>query len=136
MGHSCAYFSTLCHVQDGNKDYYRVLLNLSKLQDLLQFTDRAQWYEAKWAAADQPEWNPSRVLRSEQVTLNQRIIVLEAEISREKVYLKNAYKHIGQQARVRVGSGLEFEVTGTWIPQISRMEWTYMIARCCFFRCV
>ena len=44
---------------------------------------------------------------------------MECEISREKVPLLNAYKHIGQRASVRVASGaaMEVAVAGPPFPQ-------------------
>ena len=37
-------------------------------------------------------------------------LVLEVEISREKVPIRNGYRHVGQRARVRVNSGVEHEL--------------------------
>lgn len=39
-------------------------------------------------------------------------MVLEVEISREKVPIRNGYRHVGQRARVRVNSGVEYELQG------------------------
>jgi hypothetical protein len=46
--------------------------------------------------------------------------VLECEISREKVPLRNAYKHVGQRASVRVNSGVNMEaaVVAPPFPQL------------------
>lgn len=46
---------------------------------------------------------------------------MECEISREKVPLRNAYKHVGQRASVRVNSGVTFEVcpAAPPFPQVS-----------------
>lgn len=167
-------------------------------EDLWQFPDREQWYHAKWCAADQPDWNPARFVRSTQLApgvrcvehgglpagrrrglgarrgtlrppplastpgrvrsrsaprgqrphtavgyvaktscrrplsktpLNPphlcsfsflsspgREVVLEVEISREKVPLRNAYKHAGQRASVRVNSGAAAEVLPATAP--------------------
>ena len=41
-----------------------------------------------------------------------RSVVLECEVSREKVPLRNAYKCVGQRASVRVNSGVEYQLTG------------------------
>ena len=41
-----------------------------------------------------------------------RTVVVEAEVSREKVPLRNAYMHVGQKASVRVNSGPTRELTG------------------------
>ena len=38
--------------------------------------------------------------------------MLEVEISREKVPIRNGYRHVGQRARVRVNSGVEYELQG------------------------
>lgn len=73
---------------------------------------RSQWYIARFAADDAPDWNSGRYLRTEAAGPNHRLIVLEAEVSREKVPLRNAYKHAGQRASVRVNSGPSRELTG------------------------
>ena len=39
-------------------------------------------------------------------------VVVEAEISRDKVPLRNAYKHVGQRASLRVSSGVEHSLLG------------------------
>ena len=39
-------------------------------------------------------------------------VVLEAEVSREQVPLRNAYRHVGQKASVRINSGVEYTVPG------------------------
>lgn len=36
-------------------------------EDLWQYPDREQWYQAKWCATDQPDWNPARFVRSTQL---------------------------------------------------------------------
>jgi hypothetical protein len=41
-------------------------------QDLWQFADRDQWYAAKWAAVDMPEWNPARFISSTELAPNVR----------------------------------------------------------------
>eukprot|EP00803_Ostreobium_quekettii_P000734 evm.model.scf_636EXC.6 EVM.evm.TU.scf_636EXC.6 scf_636EXC:40187-44945(+) len=76
----------------------------------MQIKGREGWYEARWAAVDQPEWNKATFIRSQQVTPTMRLVVLEIEISREKIALRNAYKHVGQTANLRV-NGLENIVT-------------------------
>lgn len=72
-------------------------------EDLIQFKDRPRWYEAKFAAADRPEWNQAKFVNSVQLTPSLRLIVIEVEISREKIALCNSYKYIGQRAQLRVG---------------------------------
>ncbi len=39
-------------------------------------------------------------------------VTLEAEISREQIPLRNAYRHVGQKASIRVNSGVEYTVPG------------------------
>lgn len=78
--------------------------------DLWQIPNREAWYHATWCATDQPDWNPAKFVRSTQLAPGVREIVLECEISREKVPLLNAYKHVGQRASVRVSSGIPAEV--------------------------
>lgn len=39
-------------------------------------------------------------------------VVVEAEISRDKVPLRNAYKHVGQRASLRINSGVEHSLLG------------------------
>ncbi|PSC74147.1 hypothetical protein C2E20_2793 [Micractinium conductrix] len=79
-------------------------------EDLWQYPDREQWYQAKWCATDQPDWNPARFVRSTQLAPGVREVVVECQVSREKVPLRNAYKHIGQRASLRVNSGAVAEV--------------------------
>lgn len=80
-------------------------------EDLKQYKDRDQWYVARFVADDAPDWNPATFLRSRQVTPGLRSVVVEAEISREKVPLRNAYKNVGQKASIRVNSGPNRELT-------------------------
>eukprot|EP00887_Chlorella_sp_A99_P003864 scaffold11.g3864.t1 len=79
--------------------------------DLWQFPDREQWYLPKFAADDQPDWNPARFVRSRDLAPGVREVVVEVEIrragaavwacvvsggvavGRERVPLRNAYKH-------------------------------------------
>ena len=82
-------------------------------QDLIQYPDRVNWYKAKFVADDAPDWNAGRFVRSRDAAPNLREIILEAEISREKVPLRNGYRHIGQRARVRVNGGSEIDLAGT-----------------------
>lgn len=42
--------------------------------------------------------------------------MVECEISREKVPLRNAYKRVGQRASVRVNSGVTYEVSPSAPP--------------------
>lgn len=53
-----------------------------------------------------------RFLRSEDIAPGVRHVVLECEIGRERVPLRNAYKAVGQRALVRVKSGVEYNLTG------------------------
>ncbi|EFN60149.1 expressed protein [Chlorella variabilis] len=78
-------------------------------EDLWQYPDRDQWYLAKFCAQDQPDWNPARFVRSTQLGPGIREIVVECEVSREKVPLRNAYRQIGQRASVRANSGVSAE---------------------------
>ena len=43
-------------------------------------------------------------------------MVVEAEISRDKVPLRNAYKHVGQRAALRINSGIEHSLQGALCP--------------------
>lgn len=78
---------------------------MSEEEDLWQYKDRDQWYLARWAAVDQPEWNAARFVRSSQLAPGVKELVLEVEVSRERVPIRAAYKHVGQAAQVRVGGG-------------------------------
>jgi len=71
-------------------------------EDLWQYPDREAWYLPKFAADDQPDWNGAEFLSSRELAPGVKEVVLNIEISRERVPLRNAYKHIGQQAVVRV----------------------------------
>lgn len=77
------------------------------MQDLMQIPDRMKWYEARFCADDMPDWYPGSYVRTEQVSPALRNVVIKAEINREKVPLRNAYKTAGQKARVRLSNGVE-----------------------------
>lgn len=92
------------YLTDVDEEYKKTLAN------------RANWYEAKWCAVDQPEWNPGSFLSSTQVTPDLKLLSIEVEISRERIALLNAYKRIGQKASIRVVNGMEYEVTTASAP--------------------
>jgi hypothetical protein len=73
---------------------------------LFQFKDRKAWYEAKFSASDMPDWNPLTFISSKDVGPGLREVAFEFECSRELVPLRNAYKHVGQYAAIRV-NGME-----------------------------
>ncbi|KAG2484728.1 hypothetical protein HYH03_016475 [Edaphochlamys debaryana] len=79
--------------------------------DLIQGKDRHKWYEAKFCAEDQPSWNIGRFLDSRQVTPEYRLVTVEAEVSRERIPLRSAYKGAGQRAALRVNNGVERQLT-------------------------
>ena len=79
---------------------------------MIQYEGREKWYEAKFCADDAPDWNPATFLRRERAAPGLQTIVLEVEISREKVPIRNAYKHAGQLAAVRVNSGIDRSLAG------------------------
>lgn len=82
------------------------------MQDLIQFPDRVNWYKAKFVANDAPDWTAGRFLSKREAAPNLREVTLEVEISREKIPLRNGYRHIGQQARVRINGGAELDLAG------------------------
>lgn len=82
------------------------------VQDLMQYEGRENWYAAKFSADDAPDWNPASFVRAEELAPGLRNVVLRCEISRERVPLRNAYKHANQRASVRVNGGVEFSLTG------------------------
>jgi len=68
-------------------------------------------YVAKFAAEDQPDWNAARLVAVDELLPGSvRLVTLEAEVSRERVPLRNAYLSPGQRARVRVLGGGECAV--------------------------
>eukprot|EP00195_Chlamydomonas_chlamydogama_P008071 CAMPEP_0202901106 /NCGR_PEP_ID=MMETSP1392-20130828/13313_1 /ASSEMBLY_ACC=CAM_ASM_000868 /TAXON_ID=225041 /ORGANISM="Chlamydomonas chlamydogama, Strain SAG 11-48b" /LENGTH=405 /DNA_ID=CAMNT_0049587607 /DNA_START=199 /DNA_END=1416 /DNA_ORIENTATION=+ len=85
-------------------------------EDLLQFPDRVRWYEARFCADDMPDWNVARLVSSHDIAPGLRHVVVECEISRERVPLRNAYKAVGQKASVRVNGGVEYNVTVSSAP--------------------
>jgi hypothetical protein len=87
-------------------------------EDLWQYKDRAQWYAARFAAVDQPDWNPARFVRSVQLAPGVKEVTLAVQASRERVPLRNAYKHIGQAACVRINGGTE-QVALPTVPPFS-----------------
>eukprot|EP01023_Acetabularia_acetabulum_P021540 TRINITY_DN2131_c0_g1_i1.p2 TRINITY_DN2131_c0_g1~~TRINITY_DN2131_c0_g1_i1.p2 ORF type:complete len:346 (-),score=78.77 TRINITY_DN2131_c0_g1_i1:131-1168(-) len=76
-------------------------------EDLWQFPDRKDWYEAKFCADDMPDWNTAFFVNSELVAPGVKELHIQCEISREKIPLRNAYKHVGQRVRLRVNGGPE-----------------------------
>jgi hypothetical protein len=68
-----------------------------------------------------PDWNPGRIISSRQLSPAVKEVVLEVEISRERVPLRNAYKHVGQLACVRVNGGVEEIVPPTCPPFPSKL---------------
>ena len=82
------------------------------LQDLIQFKDREKWYAAKFCSDDAPDWNPGSFVSSERAAPGRKLITVDAEISRDKVPIRNAYKHVGQRATLRVNSGPERDLFG------------------------
>ena len=73
----------------------------------MQHPDRIRWYEAKFAADDQPDYHGGDLTASEQAATGVKLVTMSVEISRELVPLRNAYKVAGQRLRVRVGNGAE-----------------------------
>ncbi|GFR44771.1 hypothetical protein Agub_g6102, partial [Astrephomene gubernaculifera] len=80
-------------------------------EDLLQVKDRHKWYEPKFCAEDQPDWNIGSFVSSQQVSPEYRLVTVEAEVSRERIPLRSAYKAAGQRACVRVNNGVERHCT-------------------------
>lgn len=85
-------------------------------EDLWQIPDRASWYLAKFSADDQPDWNPTTYVSSRELAPGVKEVVLNIEISRERVPLRNAYKHLGQRAAIRVNGGPEQIATPSTPP--------------------
>ncbi|KAF5842721.1 hypothetical protein DUNSADRAFT_5488 [Dunaliella salina] len=83
---------------------------VSDEEDLIQFPERMRWYETKFCADDAPDWNSATFLRSEDVAPGLRNVVVLAEVSRERVPLRNAYKSPGQKATVRLIDGQEYQL--------------------------
>ena len=84
----------------------------ARVQDLWQFPDRQNWYKAKFVADDAPDFQPATLESTRQASAQFREVTVDIEISRERVPLRNAYRHIGQLARVRLSSGLDYDVPG------------------------
>ena len=77
-------------------------------EDLLQYDGRERWYVAPFAADDQTDWWAASVTSVDDVVPSSvRLLTIDAEASRERVPLRNAYVTIGQRARVRVAGGAE-----------------------------
>lgn len=87
----------------------------SILQDE-EIPGRDQWYIARFVADDAPDFNPGRYLRTEAAGPTLRNVVFEAEVSRERVPLRSAYKNVGQRAAVRINNGPTRELTGIDLP--------------------
>ena len=50
--------------------------------------------------------------RSEPLANGLTLLTLEVEVSRDKVPIRNGYRHVGQRARIRVNGGVEHELVG------------------------
>ncbi|KAH7620598.1 hypothetical protein Ndes2526B_g04519 [Nannochloris sp. 'desiccata'] len=92
-------------------------------EDLWQIPDRASWYLAKFSADDQPDWNPATYVSSRELAPGVKEVILNVEISRERVPLRNAYKHLGQRAAIRVNGGPEqFATPSTPPPELDLLR--------------
>ena len=91
--------------------------NAERLQDE-EIKGRDQWYIARFVADDAPDFNAGQYLRTEPAGPSLRTVVFEAEVSRERVPLRSAYKHVGQRASLRVNSGPTRELTGKPPPNL------------------
>jgi hypothetical protein len=59
-----------------------------------------------------PDWIPATYLRTEEAAPGLRTVVVQHEISRMRVPIRNAYKCAGQRASIRVNNGLEYSLAG------------------------
>lgn len=84
---------------------------------------RDQWYVARFAADDAPDYNVGQYIRTNAAGPSYRTVVLQAEVSREKVPLRNAYKHVGQRASVRVNSGPTRELTCKALNSVATLNY-------------
>ena len=84
----------------------------ASMQDLKQIKDRDEWYIARFVADDAPDFNPGAFVASQDAGPSLRTVSISAEISREKVPLRNAYMHVGQKCSLRVNNGPIRELTG------------------------
>ena len=57
-------------------------------------------------------------------------ITVEAEISREQIPLRNAYRHVGQKASIRVNSGIECTVPGERLRAINVLQASGRVNAC------
>lgn len=57
-------------------------------------------------------------------------ITVEAEISREQIPLRNAYRHVGQKASIRVNSGFEYTVPGERLRAINVLQALGRVTAC------
>ena len=101
----------VCDMYEAPSDVYKLR---ALLQDLVQYKDRDKWYLPKFAADDAPDWNPAQLVEVKQQAPGLREVILKAEVSREHIPIRNAYKHVGQRAQVRVKSGASAELTGMY----------------------
>ncbi len=63
-------------------------------------------------ADDAPDWNAATFVASRPLANGLSVVELDAEIGRERVPLRNGYRHVGQTASVRVNSGEEYSLRG------------------------
>ena len=91
---------------------YEKQVGNAPLQDLRQIANRDEWYIARFVADDAPDFNPATFLSSKAAGPSLRTVSVVAEVSREKVPLRNAYVHVGQRCSIRVNDGPIRELTG------------------------
>lgn len=75
--------------------------------DIRKLEERETWYTARFIADDAPDWNTATFVGTSPAANGCSIVELDIEISRERVPLRNGYRHVGQMAQIRVNSGAE-----------------------------
>lgn len=75
--------------------------------DIRKLEERETWYTARFIADDAPDWNTATFVGTSPAANGYSIVELDIEISRERVPLRNGYRHVGQKAQIRVNSGPE-----------------------------
>lgn len=91
-------------------------------EDIRKLEDRESWYTARFIADDAPDWNPATFVSARQLANGLQAVELDIEISRERVPLRNAYRHVGQTATVRVNSGEEHTLRVATAPFPLKMQ--------------
>lgn len=118
----CALFSSLRRHRHVGRGSATVVAGLTAKEaeeletDKRKLEERESWYVARFVADDAPDWNAATFVSSRNLANGLDLVELDIEIGRERVPLRNAYRHVGQRASIRVNNGPELELLPASAP--------------------